>query len=104
MHAFFRKFLGITLILIALFGMVFSALGTYGIWKVRSSAIISLNETTKLLINTLETTSDGLMIVDNSLQAATGTIAATAQTTQTMAQTLVDISSLANGIVGIRHG
>jgi hypothetical protein len=101
MHRFFRKFLGLNLIFIAIFGMIFSAFGTFGIWRVRSSAIISLDETAELLINTLETTTDGLLIVDDSLQAATGSLAATAQTTETMALTLVEISSLANGIVGI---
>jgi methyl-accepting chemotaxis protein len=98
---FFRKFFGISLILIAMIGMVFSAFGVAGTWIVRKSALTSLDEATELLITTLETTSDGLLVVDDSLNAATGTLSATAQTTETMAQTLVEISSLANGIVGI---
>jgi hypothetical protein len=101
MHSFFRKFFGISLIIVAIIGMVFSAFGAVGIWAVRTSVRASLDETTELLINTLETTSDGLIVVDDSLNAATGTLTATAQTTETMAQTLVEISSLANGIVGI---
>lgn len=101
MHPFFRKFFGITLIFVALLGMVFSAFGAVGIWSLRTSVLDSVDETTKMLINTLETTSNGLIVVDDSLNAATGTLSATAQTTETMAQTLVEISSLANGIVGI---
>lgn len=101
MHPFFRKFFGISLIIVAIFGMVFSTFGAVGIWAVRTSVITSLDETTELLITTLETTSDGLVVVDDTLNAATGTLSATAQTTETMAQTLVEISSLANGIVGI---
>jgi len=101
MHSFFRKFFGISLIIVAIFGMAFSAFGAAGIWTVRTSVLTSLDETTKLLITTLETTSDGLIIVDDSLNAATGALAATAQTTEAIAQTLVEINSLANGIVGI---
>lgn len=101
MNSFFRKFFGISLILVAILGMVFSAFGALGIWTVRTSIISSLNETTNLLIGTLDTTSEGLLVVDDSLNAATGTLSVTAQTTETMAQTLVEISSLANGIVGI---
>ncbi len=101
MHPFFRKFFGVSLILVAIFGMVFSVFGAVAIWTVRTSTTTSLEETTELLITTLETTSDGLIVVDDSLHAATGTLRATAQTTETMAQTLVEISSLANGIVGI---
>lgn len=101
MHSFFRKFFGISLILIAIVGMVFSGFGAVGIWTVRTSVLASLDETTELLITTLEATSEGLVVVDDSLGAATGTLTATAQTAETMAQTLVEISSLANGIVGI---
>jgi hypothetical protein len=100
MHPFFRKFFGITLIFVAILGMVFSAFGAIGIWSVRTTVLTSLDETTELLISTLETTSDGLIVVDDSLSVATGALSATAQTTETMAQTLVEISSLANGIVG----
>ncbi len=101
MHSFFRKFFGISLIFVAIFGMIFSAFGAVGIWSVRNSVLITLDETTELLISTLGTTTDGLLIIDNSLIAATGTLDATAKTTEVMAQTLVEISSLANGIVGI---
>lgn len=81
--------------------MIFSVFSAVSIWAVHKSVIVSLDETTELLIATLETTSDGLIVVHDSLNAATGTLSATAQTTETMAQTLVEISSLANGIVGI---
>lgn len=101
MQPFFRKFFGISLIFAAILGIIFSTFGAVGIWTVRTSVLASLDETTELLITTLETTSDGLVVVDDSLDAATGTLTATAQTTETMAQTLVEISSLANGIVGI---
>jgi len=101
MHSFFRKFFGISLIIVAIFGMAFSAFGAAGVWAVRTSVLNSLDETTKLLITTLETTSDGLIIVDDSLNAAAGALAATAQTTEAIAQTLVEINSLANGIIGV---
>jgi methyl-accepting chemotaxis protein len=101
MHSFFRKFFGISLIIVAIFGMAFSAFGAAGVWAVRTSVLNSLDETTKLLITTLETTSDGLIIVDDSLNAAAGALAATAQTTEAIAQTFVEVNSLANGIIGV---
>jgi len=101
MHPFFRKFFGISLVLIAIIGMVFSGMAAAGIWTVRTPVIDSLDETTELLITTLEATSEGLTVVDDSLNAATDTLSATTQTAETMAQTLVEISSLANGIVGL---
>jgi hypothetical protein len=61
----------------------------------------SVDETINLLITTLETTSNGLTLVDGSLNTATGTISATTQTTETMAYSLAEINSLANSIVGI---
>jgi hypothetical protein len=101
MNPFFRKFFGISLVFIAMIGILFSGFGAIGVWSVRTSMIASLDETTELLITTLDATSEGLIVVDNSLNAATGTLTATAQTAETMAQTLVEISSLANGIVGL---
>ena len=58
MHSFFRKFFGISIIFLAIFGMIFSAFGAVGIWAVRTSVLTSLDETTKLLITTLETTAN----------------------------------------------
>ena len=101
MHPFFRKFFGISLILLASLGIILSFLGIYGIWTIRTSVLTSLDETTELLISSLNTTSDGLVVIDDSLNTATKTLNSTVQTTETMAQTLVEISSLANGIVGI---
>ena len=73
MNSFFRKFFGISLILVAILGMAFSTFGVVGIWAVRNSVFVSLHETTELLINTLETKSEGMVVVDNSLNAATST-------------------------------
>ena len=62
MNPFIRKFFGINMILVAILGMFFSAFGAVGIWIVRTSVLASLNETSELLITTLETTSDGLVV------------------------------------------
>jgi hypothetical protein len=101
MHTFFKKFLGINLILVAIFGMIFSAFGVYGVWMVRSATLIALDDTVELVRTTLQTTEDGLLVVDDSLNAATNTLSATAETTESMAQTLGEISVLANGIMGL---
>jgi uncharacterized phage infection (PIP) family protein YhgE len=89
------------LILLAIFGMVFSAFGVYGIWMVRSAALVALDDSVELISVTLETTAEGLRVVDGSLDAATDTLTTTAETTETLAQTLGEISTLANGIMGL---
>ena len=101
MQSFFKKFLGISIIILAIIGMIFSVVGAVSIWVVRKSVISSLDTTTNNLIITLDAASDGLTIVDNSLNAASGTLIATVQTTETIAQTVAEINTIANGIVGI---
>ena len=101
MQSFFKKILGISIIFLAIIGMIISMLGVVGIWVVRKSVITSLDVTTHNLIATLDAASDGLNIVDNTLNAASGTLIATAQTTETIAQTVTEINTIANGIVAI---
>jgi methyl-accepting chemotaxis protein len=100
-QSFFKKILGISIIIIAITGMIFSAAGAVAVWTIRKSVITSLDGTVQNLITTLDAASDGLSIVDNSLNAASGTLIATAQTTETIAQTVAKFNTIANGIVGI---
>lgn len=53
--------------------MIFSAVGAVSVWIVRKSAETSLDLPTHNIIVTLGAASDGLSIVNNSLDAASGT-------------------------------
>ena len=94
MQYFFKKFLGISIIILAITGMIFRNVSAVGLWGVRKSVIGPIDETTQNLIITLDATSDGLNIVDNSLNAASGTLKATAQTTETLAQNVAEINTI----------
>ncbi len=101
MHPFLKKFLGVTLIVVAILGMVFSAAGVYGVWQMRAAAIRSLDEVVNMFEVTLDTTEAGLNVLDQSLDATTGTLDSTLQTTEGIVQTLDEISGLINSVAGI---
>jgi len=97
MKTFFKRFMGITLIVVALAGMIFGPVGIYGIWQVRTSMLLSFYETTLLINQTLAAASDGLVIVDQSLETATDSMGTAVQVTAAMALTMQDINVLAEG-------
>ena len=101
MTPFFKKFLGITLIVVAIFGMIFSSVGVYSVWAIRSAVIRSLDDMVELFEITLDTTEAGLNVLDQSLGATTDTLDSTLATTTGIAQTLNDISGLIGGIADI---
>ncbi|MFN2126674.1 MAG: hypothetical protein ACK2TU_02345 [Anaerolineales bacterium] len=73
MQSSFKKIFGISIITLAIIGMIFSAVGAVSVWIVRKSAETSLDLPTHNIIVTLGAASDGLSIVNNSLDAASGT-------------------------------
>jgi hypothetical protein len=95
MKTFFKRFLGLTLIVVALAGMIFGPVGIYGIWQVRTSMLLSFYETTQLITETLDSAAAGLVIVDQSLGTATDSVDTAAQVTTSMALTMKDINVLA---------
>ena len=101
MNTYFKRFFGISLVFAAIFGIAFSAIGIYGVWRVRSAAIPALGDTVELVSTTLETTADGLVVMDQSLQAATDTVAATEEATLAIAQSVHDIDSVVSGFMDI---
>jgi len=95
MKTFLRRFLGVTLILIALTGMILGPVGIYSIWQVRTSVLVQFYETTQVAGATLSAASDGMAIVEQSLQTATDSLDTATQVTATMALTMQDINALA---------
>ena len=101
MNTFFRKFFGLSLIFFAVLGIIFSLFGVINIWRVRAAALPAVEETITLFDAALDTTTEGLSIMDQSLQAASGTIIATEEATLAIAQTMNDIDSIVSGFLDI---
>ncbi len=101
MNTFFKRFLGVSFIIAAIFGIAFSAISVYGVWRVRTVALTTLDDTVELISTTLDTTADGLVVIGQSLQAAADTIAATEEATLAIAQTVHDIDSVVSGFMDI---
>ena len=101
MNLFFKRFLGVSFVIAAFFGIAFSAISVYGVWQVRAAALTTLDDTVELVNTTLDTTADGLLVMGQSLQAAADTVAATEEATLAIAQTVHDIDSVVSGFMDI---
>ena len=97
MKKIFKQFLGIAFILIALVGIILSPIGIYGVWQVRTSVLVEFYDTTQLISATLDAASDGLVIVEKSLETASDSIDTATQVTDSLAVTMGDINVLAGG-------
>ncbi len=62
-----RRIIGITFIIAAIFGLIFSIAGIALVWGIKAPLTTSLVNAIDLLDTTLEATSDGLEVVDNTL-------------------------------------
>ncbi|MFH1635840.1 MAG: hypothetical protein ABIG63_17755 [Chloroflexota bacterium] len=101
MNTFFKRFLGVSFIIAAIFGIAFSVISVYGVWRVRAAALTTLDDTVELISAPLDTTADGLVVMNQSLQAAADTIAATEEATLAIAQTMHDIDYVVSGFMNI---
>lgn len=101
MNLFFKRFFGVSFVIAAIFGIAFSAISVYGVWRVRAAALPALHDTVELISTTLDTTADGLTVMNQSLQSAADTIAATEEATLAIAQTVHDIDSIVSGFMEI---
>jgi hypothetical protein len=72
---FIRKFVGILLILAALGGLVFSIAGIVALQQIKPVMVLGLQNSVNLLIQTLDTTSQGLAVTQTALKSSVDTIA-----------------------------
>jgi len=100
MNPFFKRFFGFSLIIFAVIGILISLYGVYGVWRVRSTVLIKLSETSELVENTLSTTYDGLTIMENMLFEVMDTIDSSENVMLAMSQTMGDINKLTSGFLG----
>ena len=92
------RLIGIGLIIASVVGLVFSLVGAYAVWKYKDKATDSLSNAVGLLVTTLEATSAGLSVADESLTKATTDVTALATTLQTTGKSIKDTSPLLDTI------
>lgn len=89
-----RKPLGVVFIITAVVGMIFSLVGLFEVWRYRPIVTQSVNENLALFAQTLKTTQDGLVAIDQMVQNITIDVASLESTTQALALTIHDTSPM----------
>ncbi len=95
MRIFFKRFIGLTFILLALPGIILGPVGVYGVWQVHTAVLTEFYETTQLFYEALSSISDGLVIIDQALQTGSESMDSVVQVTASMAATMEDIGVMA---------
>lgn len=90
----FRRITGFALILASVAGLLFSLAGIAGIWRVQRNLTDRLIETVDLLDLTLETTTQGLTVVNDSLVRASTDVRALSSTLQTTGRVIRDTNPM----------
>ena len=78
-----RKVIGITFIVAAIFGLIFSLAGIFLVWGVKAPLTENLVSTLDLIDTTLEATSSGLTVVDDTLTSTVSDLTSLENTVQT---------------------
>jgi len=78
-----RKVIGITFIVAAIFGLIFSLAGIFLVWGVKAPLTENLVSTLDLIDTTLEATSSGLTVVDDALTSTASDLTSLENTVQT---------------------
>lgn len=92
---------GILLILAALLGLLLGISGLIGLWQIRPAFISSAQKNLALLESTLQTTSNGLLLTEQSLDNAQNSLQAIQSTLQTTAKTMQSTEPLISSIAGL---
>jgi len=93
-----RRIIGVLLILAAILGLVVSIGAMYVIWNVQANLTSSLQSTIDLLGQTLETTSQGLVVTQQALQSSVDLIGSLQATVETTAEAIGSTNPLMDEI------
>jgi len=96
-----RRLFGFLLIMAAVAGFIFSAVGLVEIWRYRPGVTQTVADTLALFEQTLITTQDGLKIVGQVVQTTTVDVASMQTTTQALAQTIHDINPMIDSLANL---
>lgn len=92
------RFAGVLLIAAAISGLLFAIIGLVGITQIRPVAIASAQNNLGLLRNTLETTTAGLLVTQESLSGAKASLQAMQSTLETTSRTVQSTEPLISSL------
>jgi methyl-accepting chemotaxis protein len=101
MRRTFIRITGFALILASIAGLLFSLAGIFGIWTVQRNLTESLTQTVDLIDLTLETTTQGLTVVNDSLIRANTDVRALSTTLQTTGRAIRDTNPMIVEVSGL---
>ncbi len=101
MNLISKRFLGVSFIIFAVLGMIISVVGIIGVWRVRTSLLEKIVETSEILDATLSTTYDGMSVLHDTLDETMETLDSTEKVLFAMARTVGDINELSNNFLGL---
>jgi predicted PurR-regulated permease PerM len=96
-----RRIIGVLLILAAILGLVVSLGAMYVIWNAQGTITTSLQTTIDLLSQTLETTAQGLVVTQASLQSSVDLIGNLQSTVETTAEAIGSVDPLMDEIASL---
>jgi hypothetical protein len=98
---FLRRIVGISLVIAALAGIIFSILGLIGIWRYRPVVTRTVLENLTLADQALGTTQDVLTIASQVVQATTTDVASLQATTQAVTLAIHDTNPMLDSLVSL---
>jgi len=99
-----RKIIGITFIVAAVFGLLFSLAGIVLVWTVKTPLTTYLVNTIDLIDTTLEATSSGLSVTDETLTKTISDLTTLENTIQTASKAVDDSVPMVETITGLLSG
>jgi hypothetical protein len=93
-----RKFIGIALIIAAVFGLILSIGGIAGIWIIKDRLAANVKNTIGMISTTIEATGSALVVADKALGNAVTSVSALENTVQTLGVTVSDTTPLLDSI------
>lgn len=99
-----RKIIGITFIVAAIFGLIFSIAGIALIWGVKAPLTANLVNAIDLIDTTLEATSSGLVVVDDTLTRTISELNTLENTVQTASKGVDDSVPMVESLSGLLSG
>jgi len=99
-----RKIIGITFIVAAIFGLIFSIAGIALVWGVKAPLTANLVNAIDLIDTTLEATSSGLVVVDDTLTRTISELNTLENTVQTASKGVDDSVPMVESLSGLLSG
>jgi methyl-accepting chemotaxis protein len=99
-----RKIIGISFIVAAIFGLIFSFAGIVLVWSVKAPLTENLTNAIDLIDTTLEATSTGLTVVDETLTKTVSDLTSLENTVQTAANGIDGSVPMVENLSGLLSG